>query len=139
MATAKDVRLSQPTRDALYLLNKAMVGDIVIAISPATVGQTAGSTAWTRTVTVTMKTAASETHDWFNKAIATGVSIAYSSSAGVATIPSTTLTFVDGVATVVISSAALTWAGGDTDTLTIANVTFNGATVTGGTSVGTFS
>ena len=139
MSTIRDVLLSHPTRDALYLIYKALAGDIVLAISPATVAPKPTAAAWTRTVTITLKTAAGETHEWFNKAIATGVSIADSSTAGTATIPSTTLTFVDGVATVVVSGDAQAWLNSETDTLTVANATILGATITGGTSVETFT
>ena len=118
---------------------KAMSGDMVFVIAPATKASAATNAAWQRTVTVTLKSAAAEVHTWFNKAIATGVSIADASTAGTATIPSTTLTFVNGVASVVISGNAAAWLGTETDTLTIASLTILGYTVTGGTSVETFS
>ena len=116
-----------------------MSGDLLFSISPATKSATHRSTAWTRTVTISLMDAAGDVHTWLNKAIANGVAIADNSSAGTATIPSTTLTFVNGVATVVISGDAQTWAANETDTLTIANATVMGYTVTGGTSVETFT
>lgn len=119
------------------LMAKAMSGDLVIAISPAT-KSTAHASAASRTVTITLKDAAGDVHTWFNAAIATGVSIAKTSSAGTATIPSTTLTFVNGVATVVITEGG-TWAGADHNDLTIAAATILGYTVAGGTSVETMT
>jgi len=119
--------------------DKALSGDLVFVIAPATVASAATAAAWTRTVTITLKTAAAEVHSWFNRAIATGVAIADTSTAGTATIVSTTLTFVAGVATVVISGDAAAWLGTETDTLTVAAATILGHTVAGGTSVETFS
>jgi hypothetical protein len=119
------------------LMAKAMSGDMVISISPAT-KSTAHASAASRTVTITLKDAAGDVHTWFNKAIATGVSIAKTSSAGTATIGSTTLTFVNGVATVLITIGG-TWAGADHNDLTIAAATILGYTVAGGTSVETMT
>jgi hypothetical protein len=126
------------TDEALALLmGKAMSGDMVISISPATKSTAHGSAA-SRTVTITLKNAAGDVHTWFNKAIATGVSIAKTSSSGTATIGSTTLTFVNGVASVLITIGG-TWAGADHNDLTIAAATILGYTVAGGTSVETMT
>jgi hypothetical protein len=126
-------------RDAVKVRDKAMAGDMVFVVSPATVTTAALATAWTRTVVVELKTAAGEVHEWFDKAIATGVSIADTSTAGTATIASTTLTFVNGKATVVISGDAQAWLAAETDTLTIAAATIMGYTVASKTSVETFA
>lgn len=128
-----------PPTEAPVEVAAAMSGDMLLSISPATKSTPHTSSAWTRTVTISLVDAAGDVHTWFNKAVATGVSIADTSTAGTATIPSTTLTFVNGVATVVISGDAQTWAAVETDTLTIANATIMGYTVTGGTSVETFT
>jgi len=120
-------------------LGEAMSGDMVFAVSPATLTTLHVGVAWTRTVKVALKDAAGNIHRWFNKAIATGVSIADVSSAGTATIPSTTLTFVNGEASVVVSGDAQTWAAADTDTLTVAAATIMGYTVAAKTSVETFN
>ena len=121
-----------------YMMKAALNGDMVVSISPATASHAATvSTGWTRTVTVTLKNAAGETHTWFNYAYATGCSIADTSSPGTASIPSTTLTFVNGVATVVITGDAQSWTS-TTDTLTVNSLTILGYTITGGTSVETF-
>lgn len=121
------------------LYESAMSGDLVFTVSPATVAPAPTSSAWTRTVTVTLETAAGADHIWFDKAITTGVSIADTSTAGTASIPSTTLTFVDGVATVVVSGDAADWLDTETDTLTVAQATILGYTVAAKTSVETFT
>jgi len=126
-------------REELKLRDKALAGDIVFVVSPATVTPVPLSTAWTRTVTCELQTAAGEVHEWFNKAITTGVSIADTSTAGTATIPSTTLTFANGVATVVVSGDAEDWLNTETDTLTVAEATILGYTIAAKTSVETFT
>lgn len=106
-------------KDELKIRDKALAGDIAFVVSPSTVSTTPLSTAWTRTVGVELQTTAGEVHQWFNKAITTGVSIADTSSAGTATIPSTTLTFANGKASVVVSGDAQDWLGGTAQVETI--------------------
>ena len=117
----------------------AMAGNLVLSITPATTTRKATSAAFTRTVTVRLVDSDGNVHTWFNKAVATGVSIADTSSAGTASIASTTLTFVNGVAQVVVTGSASAWLANETNTLTVANVTVLGNTVTGGTSVETIT
>ena len=119
------------------LMAKAMSGDLVFVVTPAALNTAHGSAA-NRTVAIALKTAAGEVHIWFNAALATGVAVAKSSQAGTVTIPSTTLTFVAGVASVVITEGG-TWAGADTDTLTIAAATILGYAVAQKTSVETMT
>ena len=126
-------------RDYLALIQKALNGDIVMSISPATVAPAPTSAAWTRNVVVEIQTAAGEVHTWVNTAVATTVSIADTSTAGTASIVSTTLTLVSGRAVIVVSGDAADWLDTETDTLTIGNITLGGVTVTGGTSVETFT
>ena len=126
-------------KDELKIRDKASAGDILFVVDPATVTPVPLSTAWTRTVTVTLETAAGEIHEWFNKAITTGVSIADTSTAGTATIPATTLTFANGKATVVVSGDAEDWLNTETDTLTVAQATILGYTIAAKTSVETFT
>ena len=123
----------------IVLRDKAMAGDLVFVVTPATVAPAPTNAAWTRTVVVELKTAAGEVHTWFNKAIANGVSIGDTSTAGTASIPSTTLTFVDGRAEVVVSGTEAAWLATETDTLTIAQATILGYTVASKTSVETFT
>lgn len=123
----------------IELRDKAMSGDLVFVVTPATTSKAARATAWTRSVKVCLKTAAGEIHTWFSKAITSGVSIADTSTAGTATIPSTTLTFVNGCATVVVSGNAAAWLATETDTLTVASATILGNTVASKTSVETYT
>ena len=122
------------------LLSDALEGDMVLDISPETLVSDPLSTAWTRTVVLTLQNAAGETHEWCNLALTTRLSIADGSTAGTASIvPATTLTFASGVETVVVSGDAEDWLNTEDDTLTVADLTILGYTVTGGTSVETFT
>ena len=135
----RDLALKYTKNQELNLKNKAMSGDIVMTISPATVTPEPTSAAWTRTVSVSLATAAGEVHEWLNDTYATTVSIANTSTAGTASIASTTLTLVNGKADITVSGDAADWLDTETDTLTIANITVLGYTITGGTSVETFT
>lgn len=125
--------------EELTLVEKAMSGDIVFSILPATVAPVPTSAAWTRTVMIEVLTAAGEVHTWLNQAYTTTLSIADGSTAGTASIVSTTLTLVNGQADIVVSGDAADWLDTETDTLTVGNITVMGYTVTGGTSVETFT
>lgn len=131
--------LSPQERAELDLMAKAMAGDMVWVLTPATVAPAPTSAAWTRKVLVELQTAAGEVHTWFNKAIANGVSIADDSTAGTASIASTTLTIEKGKAVVTISGDAKAWLNGEKDTLTVAQATILGYTVAAKTSVETFT
>lgn len=121
------------------LMQEAAGGDISFSITPATVTPVPTSEAWTRRVLIKVVNSSGETHTWLNKAYTTTLSIADTSTAGTASITSTTLTLVNGQATVVVSGDAQDWLDTETDTLTVANITVMGYTVTGGTSVETFT
>ena len=71
-------------------------------------------------------------------ALGTTVAVAKSSEAGTVSIPSTTLTFVAGVASVEITEGGA-WAEADTNTLTVAAATILGYTVAQKTSVETMT
>jgi hypothetical protein len=126
-------------RDYLGLMGKAQAGDMVWVVSPATTSKAAQATAWTRTVRIELQTAAGEIHEWFTKDITSGASVADTSTAGTATIPSTTLTVVNGIAEVIVSGNAQNWLATETNTLTIAAATIMGYTVASKTSVETFT
>lgn len=126
-------------RAYLELQNKALSGDIVLVIDPETVAPAPTAAAWTRDVKVSIQTAAGEVHKWLNKAYATTASIADTSTAGTASIESTTLTIIEGEATITVSGDAEAWLDTETDTLTIGNIVAGGITVTGGTSIETFT
>ena len=139
MSLVKDIGNAPSLRDEIALRDKAMAGDLVFVVTPATVAPVPTSAAWTRTVIVELQDAAGEVHTWFDKAIASGVSIANTSTAGTASIPSTTLTFSKGRASVVVSGDAQDWLDTETDTLTVAQATILGNTVAAKTSVETFT
>ena len=126
-------------RREIYLRDKAMAGDMVFSVSPSTAAPSPTAAAWTRTVYVKLQSAAGEQHTWFNDAIASGVSIADTSTAGTASIASTTLTFANGMSTVVVSGDAADWLDTETDTLTVAEATILGYTIAAKTSVETFT
>jgi len=132
-------RHAQGIGGLLVLMAKALAGDLVFVVSPATYVRTPITGAWTRTVRVELQTAAGELHTWFNKAITSGFSVGDTSSAGTATIPSTTATYADGVATVVVTGSANAWLNAETDTLTVTAATILGYTVASKTSVETFT
>jgi hypothetical protein len=117
----------------------AMSGDIVMTITPATVAPVPTSAAWTRDVVVSIENAAGDVHTWLTQDYTTTVSIADTSTAGTASIASTTLSISEGVATITVSGDAADWLDTETDTLTIGNITVMGYTVSGGTSVETFT
>lgn len=124
-------------RDYLALQEKALAGDIVMVIDPETAGTSATTEDFTRNVVISIETAAGEIHEWVNASFATTLAIAeVTAGDGVASIVSTTLTLVEGKATVVVSGTG-TWAADDTNTLTVSNITLGGVTVTAGTSVDT--
>jgi len=129
---APRVRKEFEVRDA------ALSGDIVMAITPATVNTAATSAAWTRNVLIEINDSSGNLHDWLTADYATTLSIADTSTAGTASIVSTTMSIVNGKAVVVVSGDAQDWLATETDTLTVANITVLGVTVTGGTSVETF-
>jgi hypothetical protein len=126
-------------RDYLTAQAKAMAGDIVMVIDPETVTPAPTAAVWSRNVKVSIETAAGEVHTWLNKAYATTASVGNTSTAGTAAIASTTLTIVNGVAVIAVTGDAAAWLATETDTLTLANITVLGVTVTGGTSVETFT
>ena len=134
-----DTRIAPNLRDKLYLEDKAAAGDLLWVCTPATAVPVPTSAAWTREVVVTLETAAGELHTWFNKAITTGVAIADTSTAGTASIPSTTLTVTNGKAVITVSGDAQDWLNTETDTLTVAAATILGYTAGAKTSVETFT
>jgi len=119
------------------LMAKAMAGDIVLSILPATVDRVSTDEAWSREVSIVAKTAAGEIHYWLDKAFATSLAASTDSVAGTASVDSATLTLVKGQATVTVSGDAEAWLEDETNTLTVSDLTIMGYTVTGGTSVET--
>jgi len=120
------------------VLGSALNGDMVMKITPTAVNRAATSAAWTRDVKIEIVDSNGIKHGWLTQDFTTTLSIADTSTAGTASITSTTLSLVNGEAVVVVSGDAQDWLATETDTLTIGNLTVNGYTVTGGTSVQTF-
>jgi len=133
------IGIAPKIRDEFYLRDKAMAGDMVWVVTPATVTPIPTAVAWTRTVVVELQTAAGEVHEWFDKAITTGNSIADDSDAGTATIVSTTLTIEKGRAEVVVSGDEAAWLTTETDTYTVSEATILGYTIAAATSVEEFT
>jgi hypothetical protein len=126
-------------RDTLTLFNKALAGDMALVVTPATDTPAPTAVAWTQDFYVEVQSAAGELHSWFSKAVASGVSIGDTSLAGTATIPSTTLTFTNGIAKVTVSGDAVAWLNAETVTLTVAALTLMGYTLAQKTGVLTFT
>ena len=122
------------------MLQEALQGDILFVVTPAAVAPVPTAAAWTRSVVVSVENAAGEVHEWFTEDITTGVSVGDTSTAGTATIASTTLSIINGQATVVVSGDAASWLNAETDTLTVAQYTgFSGATMATKASIETFT
>ena len=108
----KKVGIQPEARREIARRDEAMAGDMVWTVTPSIVSTEPLATAWTRVVRVNLKNAAGDIHKWFTDTISTGNSIAYSSSAGVATIAETDLDIVDGQALVTITGTEADWLGG---------------------------
>ena len=128
----------QALADEMLAALNGLNGDLVCRITPTTKTKAATGAAWSEKITVELVDSEGRVHTWFNKTLTTRASVADTSTAGTGVIASTSLVFVDGKATVALSGAAAAWLATETVTVTIANLTVNGVTVTGGTSVLTF-
>ena len=117
---------------------EAMSGDLVFNASPATLGtvNTAADGGTTRTVRVSLQNAAGNVHEWFNKTITTCVTLT-DATTPTPTILSRDVTFVNGLASVVITYPAGAYDVGETVTLTVESATILGETVAAVTSVDT--
>jgi len=139
MSLIQGVAIQPQLRNEIEVRDKAMSGDIVFAITPATVAPAPTSAAWTRDVVVEVQDASGNVHTWINQDYAAALAIADTSTAGTASITSTTLSIVNGRAVVTVSGDAVAWLNAETDTLTVSNITVMGYTITGGASVETFT
>ena len=139
MSLIQGVAIQPQLRDEISLRDKAMVGDIVFVITPATVASVPTSTAWTRDVVIEVQDASGDAHTWLNQDYVTSLTVADTSTAGTATITSTTLSIVEGRAVVVVSGDAAAWLNAETNTVTVSDITVMGYTVAGGTSVESFT
>ena len=126
------------------LRSLAMSGDMVLKCTPATLGTSAavviaavaaaGNT-YTRTVVVTLETAAGAVHTWYSGSKdAAAVPTTVGNGTCAVADAATAITFVNGSATVDIDYT-LTWASGDTCTFTVTGAEVMGTTVADETSV----
>ena len=139
MTILRGTAVQPQLRDEIELRDKALSGDMVFSITPATIVTAPTSALWTRDIVIEVQDAAGNLHTWLDQAYTTKLVIANTSTAGTATIASTTLTLEQGRAVITVSGDALAWLATETDTLTVADITVMGYTITGGTSVETFT
>lgn len=135
---ASDMRLIRKPR----LVEEAIMGDMVMVITPTTDTPAPTAEAWEYEVEVAIKDASGNVHTWLTKDFATSVAITDDSAAGVASVDGetpTTLSLVNGKATITIKGTEAAWLNAETVTLTLSNLTIAGYTVTGGTCVLTFT
>lgn len=135
---ASDMRLIRKPR----LVEEAIMGDMVMVITPTTATPAPTTEAWEYEVEVAIKDASGNVHTWLTKDFATSVAITDDSDAGVASVDGetpTTLSLVNGKATITIKGTKAAWLNAETVTLTLSNLTIAGYTVTGGTCVLTFT
>ena len=114
-------KLGKNTSYALGRAWNAMAGDMTMDISPTTVGRAATDAVWTRNVEIAITDTEGRVHDWLTKDFTTTASIADTSSAGAATIASTTLSVVNGKASITVSGDAQDWLGGVAQEKSITN------------------
>jgi hypothetical protein len=131
-------------RREIALRDKALSGDLVLSVSPATLGSSAaavnaaigGAAAkFTRTVVIELQAANGDVHTWFDGTFAIA---ATKSSSGTVAIAGgiSVATLVNGRAVVTLEYTG-TWASADTQTLTVTGGTKLGYTVSNKTSVDT--
>ena len=106
-------------REVIELRDKAMSGDIVLNVLRADVTPSPTSSVWTYTVKCSVETAAGEIHDWYSGEL--GAAAADTSTAGTAAVDDSTPSCVNGIATVVLSGDAATWADTETATCTFSS------------------
>ena len=121
------------------VMGKAMSGDLVFVVTPATDVPVPTAAVWEQVIIIELKTALGEKHKWYNAVITTGIAASDTSTAGTASMDSTTLTFVDGKALATLQGDAAAWLDTETATATIAAQTIMGYTVAEKTCVLTFT
>jgi len=127
-------------QDQLTLFGRAMAGDMVMVVTPATGVPKPTGLAWTQDFYVELRDSDGEIHTWFNKTVANQLSVGDTSLAGVASIsPAANAVWVDGTCKVTMSGTAAAWLNGDTATLTVAAMTIAGQTLAQKTGVLTFT
>lgn len=127
-------------------IEKAMAGDIVLTLSPATTGSKATEITaallpeggkFVRTVKFELKDAAGNIHTWFNGDIdLTVADVTAGDGASAIANEATKVTLIEGIGTIDIEYTG-TWAADDTNTLTTTQRDICGVTITAKTSVDT--
>lgn len=149
MARANEFKESTYTPKEFYdymtRIEEAMAADMVLACSPATLGSSAAKIAtavaagekYEVEVTVTLKNAAGDLHEWFNADLAAAV-VAATEGTGTAAIKggATKVELRKGTGKLTIEYDAV-WAAADTSTLTITGGTFVGKATGNKTSIDT--
>lgn len=125
--------------DYLKNVETALVGDMVLVVTPATLGSSAATVnagGFTREVKVELQNAAGDVHEWFNSTFA--IAASKTSASGVIAIAGalTEASFVNGRATITLEYSGA-WAAADTATLTVTGSTKLGYAITDKTSVDT--
>jgi hypothetical protein len=115
----------------------AASGAMTLAILPATTTRVATALGWTRTVNFELRDADGNVLEFINRTFAAVLAAATTSIAGAVSIPSANLVITNGRGSTVVTGTAAAWLANETNTVTCANLTVLGYTVTGGTSVET--
>lgn len=125
-------------------IGEAMSGDLEFLVTPSSSRSTAASlnaiTAGVTvgTIVVTLQTAAGEIHDWYDSTIAISAATTNTSSCTF-TVASATATMVGGVVSIPVTYTGTAWAAADTCTLSVAQKTLMGYTITAKTFVNTLT
>jgi hypothetical protein len=112
-------KLSKSDSAALGEVWEALSGNMAISATPATVTTAPTAAAWTRDVVIKVSNDSGKVCKWLTQDYATTLSIADTSSAGTATIASTTLSIKEGKAIVTVTGDAADWLGGTAQVETI--------------------
>jgi hypothetical protein len=117
----------------------ACSGDSIPVCDPATASAAATTSAWTKTIEVSLQTAAGKVHSWYNG----GITLAIADSAtGTASITSPTgagtFNMTNGVLPVTIAGDASTWSAGATATLTVSMPSAQNGLIGGNTATATY-
>jgi hypothetical protein len=105
---------------------KALSGDIVLKVTPATATPAPTVAAWSQACKVTLETADGELHKWYSGPVT--IAVGDTSTAGTAAISPTAGAhyMTDGVLNVTLSGAAAAWLATETATLTATTVAQQG-------------
>jgi hypothetical protein len=132
-------------RNEVVLRDKALSGDMVLVVVPATLGSSAATVnaaiggvdaKFTRDVVIELEAANGDVHTWFDGTF--DIAATKTSTAGVIAIADalTEASFVNGRATITLEYTG-TWAAADTATLTVTGSSKLGYTIANKTSVDT--